>query len=155
MDAVTQLLEIENIKKLKARYFRCLDTNQWDDFADTLTEDCVARYGGGKISLDGREAIRSFMADNMSGDDFFSLHNGHHPEIELTSDTTATGIWYLQDMIIRPSDSWRLYGAGIYQDEYRKADGVWRIARTAYDRTFECSESLGADHQVLSNMYSS
>jgi hypothetical protein len=45
---VNELLEIEKIKQLKARYFRALGTNDWTLFGSTLTEDCVARYSGEK-----------------------------------------------------------------------------------------------------------
>lgn len=35
-----QLIEIEEIKQLKARYFRLIDLGKWDEFAELLTEDC-------------------------------------------------------------------------------------------------------------------
>ena len=35
---MNELLEIEKIKQLKARYFRALDTNDWALFGSTLTE---------------------------------------------------------------------------------------------------------------------
>lgn len=149
-----ELFEIEKIKQLKARYFRSLDTNDWDLFGSTLTEDCVARYSGGKYSFDSRAATVAFMSENMSGDKFLSMHHGHHPEIEITSDTTATGIWYLQDMVLDLNNNFRIYGAGIYDDKYRKVDGQWQISSTGYKRTFECGEPMGEGHMVMDNMFS-
>ena len=37
---LTDLLEIEQIKQLKARYFRLMDQKRWDEFAQLFTEDC-------------------------------------------------------------------------------------------------------------------
>ena len=150
---MNELLEIEKIKQLKARYFRALDTNDWELFGSTLAEDCVARYSGGKYAFDSREATVAFMSENMSGPNFLSMHHGHHPEIEISSETTATGVWYLQDMVLDLNSNFRLYGAGIYADEYRKVDGEWQISKTGYERTFECGETLGEGHMVMHNMF--
>jgi len=151
---VDRIAEIEEIKQLKYRYFRSLDTNDWELFGDCLTEDCVANYGDGRKKLDGRSDIVDFMSRNMSADTFLSMHNGHHPEISIAEDgTSATGTWYLQDMIVHLERGVRLYGTGLYHDEYVKADGVWRISRTGYSRVFECVEPLSDKHVVLKNMF--
>ncbi len=36
--------DIDDIKQVKYRYLRALDTKHWDEFADTLTEDVVGDY---------------------------------------------------------------------------------------------------------------
>ena len=38
--------DIEAIKRLKARYFRLMDTKQWDDFATVFAEDAVMDMSG-------------------------------------------------------------------------------------------------------------
>ena len=38
--------DIDEIKQVKYRYLRALDTKNWDEFADTLTEDVTGDYGG-------------------------------------------------------------------------------------------------------------
>ncbi|MCB1704007.1 MAG: nuclear transport factor 2 family protein [Halioglobus sp.] len=147
------LLEIEKIKQLKARYFRALDTNDWALFAATLSQDCIGSYSDGDLSFDGRDAIVTFMRDNLSGDKILTLHHGHHPEIDIVDATAATGIWYLEDTVLALEAGIRIYGGAIYADEYRKVDGQWCICKTGYKRTFECSEPLDAQHSVLKNMF--
>ena len=55
-DPLQQLLDIEAIKQLKARYFRCMDTKDWDGFRDVFTVDAVleaegrVREGGDNIA---------------------------------------------------------------------------------------------------------
>ena len=39
------LVAIEEIKRLKHRYFRTLDLKKWEEFGDCLSEDVTARYG--------------------------------------------------------------------------------------------------------------
>jgi len=46
MDAAT-LAEIEAIKQLKARYFRLLDTKQWDAWREVFSDDFSADVDGG------------------------------------------------------------------------------------------------------------
>ena len=66
-----------------------------------------------------------------------SLHQGHHPEIEIIGETTAKAIWALQDYVIDLKRNTSLFGAGFYRDEYVKVNGEWKIKHTGYDRTFE------------------
>ena len=39
------LEDIEAIKKLKARYLRCVDNRLWDEMNECFAEDVVADYG--------------------------------------------------------------------------------------------------------------
>jgi uncharacterized protein (TIGR02246 family) len=147
------LQALEAIKQVKYRYFRALDCNDWELFADCLTADCSASYSDGKLCLEGRDAIVAFMRENMSGADFLSMHHGHHPEIRFENTDNATGIWYLEDTIISLTRKTRLFGAAIYTDRYRREGDTWRIAATGYKRTFEFIEPLNPDATMLSNMF--
>jgi bile-acid 7alpha-dehydratase len=135
------LQEIEAIKRLKYKYFRCLDTKQWDGMRECLTEDATAAYASGKYSFQGREQILKFLIDAMNRPTVLSAHHGHHPEIELTSASTAVGVWALADIFIDLQAGITIRGAAYYRDEYVKVDGQWKIKSTGYDRTFEEFES--------------
>ena len=149
-----QLLEKERIKELKARYFRALDTKDWALFGACLTEDIEGRYSDGQLSFDGREQLVGFMIETLSASTILTMHQGHHPEIEINKNNTqATGIWYLQDMVIDLQSKMRLYGAAIYHDEYRLEGGEWKVSKTGYSRTFELTEPLSEQHVCLQNMF--
>jgi hypothetical protein len=86
--------------------------------------------GGGVVS--GADAFMAFLREVLAG--AVTVHHGHMPEIELTSPTTATGIWALNDIIVFP-DGTRLDGYGHYHETYEKgADGAWRIASSTLTR---------------------
>jgi hypothetical protein len=105
--------------------------------AGCLTADAVASYSAGKYEYEGRDAILEFFRQSMGSTSFLSSHRVHHPEIDLTSATTATGTWALEDVVIDAQRDFGLRGAAFYVDEYVKDGATWRIGRTAYKRTFE------------------
>ena len=151
---MNELLEIERIKQLKGRYFRYLDGNEWQAMADEVfTEDAQGRYSDGDLSFDGRDAIIGFLSKFMDGPNLLTMHTGHHPEISLTSDTTATGIWYLHDVVIVPAIKRITHGNGIYHDEYRKVDGEWRVSLTGYQRLFEIQDALTDKFRIVKSKW--
>ena len=130
--------DLEAIKRLKYKYQRCIDTKQWGELRDCFTEDAKAAYSSGKFSFDDREAILKFLQGAMGADTFHSCHAVTQPEIELVDERTARGRWCLQDTVIDTSFDMMVHGAAFYEDEYRKGDdGVWRISKTGYERTYE------------------
>ena len=131
------LHEIDAIQRLKHRYLRCLDQKLWDELATCFAEDATCAYGDGKYSYQGRTAILEFLRSAMGAPSFLSSHRVHHPEIDLTSPSTATGTWALEDVVVDASRDFSLRGAAFYTDEYVKVDGGWRIRRTSYLRSYE------------------
>ena len=121
--------DIEAIKKLKAKYFRCVDKKLWEEMETVLTEDAVADYGMGIELLQGRKEITEFLKKNLDRDSMISVHQGHNPEIEITSDTTARGVWVLNDRLIIQTIA-TLNGWRYYEDEYVKVNGEWKKKST-------------------------
>jgi len=135
------LHELEAIKRLKYRYLRCLDQKRWDELAECFTPDARSSYGGGRYAFEGRDAIMEFLRKAMGAPSFLSCHRAHHPEIEITGPTTATGVWALEDTVIETRAGITIRGAAFYTDEYVKEAGAWKIRFTGYKRTYEEVES--------------
>jgi len=131
------LQELEAIKRLKYKYLRCLDEKLWDELAGCFTADATAAYSDGKLAFTGRDAIMKFLRDALGPASMISSHRVHHPEIDLTSPTTATGTWALEDVVIETKANITIRGAAFYRDQYVKQDGAWLIKSTGYTRTFE------------------
>jgi uncharacterized protein (TIGR02246 family) len=117
--------DIEAIKQLKARYFRTLDTKDWAGLRQLFTNDVVVdtTESGGNVIV-GADQFIAFLRDTLTG--VVTVHHGHMPEIALTSPTTATGIWALQDLLKWP-DGAQMSGYGHYHEAYGLVDGEWRI----------------------------
>jgi SnoaL-like domain len=45
--ALANLVALEEIRRLKHRYLRCVDLKLWDELADTFTPEATANYGTG------------------------------------------------------------------------------------------------------------
>jgi uncharacterized protein (TIGR02246 family) len=134
MDA-DALAATEEIKQLKARYFRLMDTKQWEDWADVFTEDLDAWIEGYSDASVGRDAFVSSVSAMLA--DALTVHHGHMPEIEVTGPQTARGIWAMFDYVkfTSPERQVELKGYGHYHEEYRKgADGRWRISSLKLSR---------------------
>lgn len=124
---LAQLIAIEEIKQLKARYFRLHDSKRWKDLLEVFSEDAVLDAPP-DIHAEGRQNVVDFM-ERRNGPSL-SIHHGHMPEIEVLDDITARGIWAMSDHVERPHGErgrWVQDGYGHYIEEYTKADGQWRI----------------------------
>jgi len=134
---MADLQEIEAIKRLKYKYLRCLDLKQWAEMEACFTADATAAYGDGKYSFAGRDQILQFLRDALGRPTIISAHRVQQPEIDLTSATTATAIWALDDTVIETQSNSVIRGAAFYHDEYVKIGGDWKIKATGYQRLFE------------------
>jgi hypothetical protein len=142
---VMDLVALEEIRRLKHRYLRCLDLKRWEEFAQTLAVDATADYGtpvyGERLALAGRDEITGFMSGRL-GPEVITVHFAGQSEIDIDGDE-ATGTWNMQDTVIATEHQMVIQGAAFYEDRYRRdADGVWRISHTGYDRTYEAMFSL-------------
>jgi hypothetical protein len=135
-DDVT-LEDIEAICRLKYAYFRLLDQKRFTELGALLTDDATTSYQSGEMRQAGRDAIVAFLETSLGDPGFVTMHNGHHPEIDVPGDGTATGRWYLEDRVIVPAHDFELSGTAFYDDRYVKVGDAWRIAHTGYERVFE------------------
>ncbi len=129
-----QLQDLEDIRQLKSRYFRLMDTQQWEAWVSCFTADIVARYEGAPrprndmatdITCEGREALLAGVRGLLTG--AVSMHQGFMPEITLTSAATAKAIWAMFDYVRLPTCAFK--GWGHYHEDYVKEDGAWKIKR--------------------------
>jgi hypothetical protein len=146
-----QLSDLEEIKILKHRYFRAIDTADWGLLDAMFTEDVFVEYLGGnyRVELHGAANMREFLANSFVAETM-AMHHGHMPEISFTGPDEAEGIWYLEDIFIHFGRKDHTYGTAIYHDVYRREEGVWKMARTVYDRVMEVVMPLqeGANYTV-------
>ena len=132
--------DLEAIRKLKARYFRALDTKDWALYESVFAPDAVidlTRAGGARF--EGRAAFLDYARGMAIVQ---SVHQGHMPEIELTGAGTATGIWALEDYNIWEDGS-QNHGWGHYLETYEKSGDDWRIKTMALSY-LRVERSIGA-----------
>ena len=124
--------DIEAIKQVKARYCRTMDTKDWAAMRQVFTDDVTmdtSSSGGGVVT--GADDFLAFLVGVIG--EVVTVHQCHTPEIELTSATTATGVWAMEDMLRWPDGS-EMHGYGHYHETYEAHDGDWRISSSTLTR---------------------
>ncbi len=131
--------DIEAIKRLKAAYFRTIDTKDWDGLRALLAPDVTVDVSAdGAGVFEGADVFLDMLVPTLT--DVVTVHHGHMPEIDVTSPTTATGIWAMEDVLRFPPEVGlgELHGWGHYHETYEKVDGRWlfrtiRLSRLRLD----------------------
>ena len=130
------LVEIEQIRQLKARYFRLMDQKRWEEWSQVFCEDVtVDTSEDGSPLIESREAFVAFLPPIL--ENVRTVHHGHTSEIEITGPDAARGVWAMEDMLWwSPSAGGaHLWGTGWYYEKYRKdVDGEWRILEMVLKR---------------------
>ena len=150
MELVDRLEATDQIRQLKARYWRCVDTQNWSDMA-TVLDAAVAvdltDAGGGTYT--SAEAFITAMTKGLRG--AVSSHQGGGAEINIVSGTEAVGTWAFTDHIEYPNRI--LDGAGRYDETYRNTADGWRIASTRLTRHWVNVTRPGAEKVVADLLY--
>ena len=142
METTERLTAIEDIKTLKARYFRCMDNKDWPGLQAVFAPDVVADFRDATGTRDETLLTHgaALYVKNLVPilQNIVTTHHGHMPEIEITAPTTATGIWAMEDLLWvqdgAPVPYKTMRGFGHYHETYEKRDGVWVIATIRLSR---------------------
>jgi hypothetical protein len=150
LNNMLDLVAIEQIKQLKARYFRGIDTCNLELLRSILAPEVRISFQSPtyQLELNGLEQAIEFYRTNFTNRRF-GMHNGHTPEIVVNGDE-ATGLWYLNDLFINLDKQTLLNGSAIYEDSYIKIQGEWRILRTGYKRLLEIIGPLDPQWSITS-----
>lgn len=145
-DDVAQLLAINEIARLKPRYWQCIDSKDWqalrDEVFDPAIEADFSGTGGGVYR--GASALVAVLEKALS--DAVTAHHGGPPDIEIVNEHEARGVWSFSDRIERPTGTTR--GMGVYHETYRRTEAGWRIASTRIERQFVDLERVGAEDEI-------
>lgn len=137
MDRLEKLEAIEAIRNLKARYFRLIDTKQWEELAEIFAPDLQIIAPDGKVWLQGGEAYAGSLKFGLTS--AVSCHQGLGGEVEIVDADNARAIWAMQDVIEweerHPREGWKsILGRGHYHETYRRENGAWKIATLTLTR---------------------
>ena len=140
MNEVERLTAIDEIKQIKARYFRGVDTGDAELVRGILADDCVLDYMGcctdpatGRDFLPAMNIVMrgsaSWSSAGLSSAGIVSAHHGHNCEITLTSDRSASAIWSMTDHLFMPTGApfSVMTGYGYYHETYEKTGGAWKV----------------------------
>jgi hypothetical protein len=142
--------DLAALKRLQRAYGYFVDKGLWADLAEFFTDDAYANYPAGVFI--GKPSIREHLFRNVGnvpvgtvglGENRLYNHMNIQPVVHIDpSGTTAHGRWRALAMFgsLGGGATW---AEGIYQMQYRKENGVWKISRLEYYSGFGAPYATG------------
>jgi hypothetical protein len=130
-ERVARLEDQDAVENLQAMFGYYFDKGLWNEAADLFARNGRFEYGQSGVYI-GRERIRRAMllfGPQGLAQGYLNNHMMLQPIITVAPDgKTATGRWQGMVMLAEPNAN-GIWGVGIYENEYVKEGGVWKIAK--------------------------
>jgi hypothetical protein len=136
---IEHLLAIEEIKQLKARYFRLVDAKDWASFRALFSAGATMHFPEARADPIGLDEAMDMIVQTLTG--CTSVHIGFLPEISILGPTMASGIWAMEDILVwdeaRANEQGlsELHGFGRYHERYERDEGGWKIMSLRLERS--------------------
>lgn len=119
--------EVENLQRIFGFY---IDKHQWSQAADLFADNATIEIGGSGVYV-GRERVLAYLDSLGAEGPQEGVLNDHmqlQPVVHVYPDGTARGRWhhFSQEARFGISHHW---GTGVYENEYVKENGVWKISK--------------------------
>lgn len=136
------------LRRLQNSYADIVTRRDWAALADIFLHDCtveIDRRTGEPLVLEGPGAVGGFIADAISGFEFFEFVILNTVlEIDPADDRAGGGLYMSELRQDAASKRWTTV-YGVYHDRYRRIDGRWWFAR----RRYHSLARTGADVDVF------
>jgi ketosteroid isomerase-like protein len=131
-----ELSDREQIRELRGRYSHYFDSGDLDSLVTLFAEDALCDFPpehGGRVT--GRERIREVYArySPVGMQPVAHMHATTNQWIVVTSPDSAAARWFLLAFDLNEGAANPLVLVGIYDDEYRRVAGEWKIQSTRVD----------------------
>lgn len=142
MAEAARLEDIAQIKRLQRAFGYYIDKGYWDEAADLFADNATFETGMDGVYA-GKARIREYLVRSSGGNPGPGLPFGqlnHHmqlqPVITLSPNgKTAKGRWR-ELALLGQFKEFAAWGDGIYENEYAKEKGVWKIAKLRHFPNF-------------------
>jgi hypothetical protein len=133
-DRVARLEDTDAVENLTATFGFYFDKGLWDDAADLFASNGSFEYGQSGVYIGQERIRRALLLFGPKGlaQGYLNNHNMLQAVITVAPDgRTATGRFQGPTQQSEPGQN-GVWGVGIYENEYVKDGGVWKIARLHY-----------------------
>lgn len=144
------------IEDLMARYLFAIDYQDWDAYVATFAPDGILTFASG--TTQGREKIReTVMQFQKRIGEVYHTADGkpaklRHVVLQTTIRVEGERAWgrslWLEMANHGPNDEPKIGTYGIYEDEFRKVDGEWLIAKRNVLNEFIKNRNSGPGNPV-------
>lgn len=130
-ERVARLEDQDAVENLQATFGFYFDKGLWNDAADLFARNGTFEYGLSGVYV-GRDRIRRAMllfGPQGLTQGYLNNHMMLQPVIIVAPDgKTATGRWQGPVQLSEPGAN-GIWGVGIYENEYIKEGGLWKLAK--------------------------
>ena len=123
---ITQLEDLNAIERVQRAYGYFVDKAQWTLLSDLFTDDAVLEIGGRGLFL-GKPRVLEYMQRAFGVDGIKEGTLINHMQYQPIPDVDPDGLHGKQRMraFVMSNGGW---GLPLYENEYRKENGVWKIS---------------------------
>jgi hypothetical protein len=130
-ERVARLEDQDAVENLQATFGFYFDKGLWNDAADLFARNGSFEYGQSGIYI-GQDHIRRALllfGPQRLAQGYLNNHMMLQAVIIVAADgKTATGRWQGPMQLAEPGQD-GVWGVGVYEDEYVKEGGVWKLAK--------------------------
>jgi hypothetical protein len=141
-----ELLEDQNsIENLQATYGYYFDKGLWDQAADLFASDGSFEYGQRGVYIGVPRIRRAMLLFGPQG--LAAGHLNNHMQLQAVitvadDGLTAKARWQGMIQLAEPGQN-GIWGVGVYENEYVKQGGVWKISKLHFYVTAETDYDAG------------
>jgi hypothetical protein len=124
---ITRLEDLNAIEKVQRAYGYFVDKSQWTPLSELFTDDATLEIGGKGLFL-GKPRVLEYMQTAFGKDGAKENSLANHMQFQSIPDISADGKtgWIRSRAYVMSSGGW---GLPLYENEYRKENGVWKMSR--------------------------
>jgi bile-acid 7alpha-dehydratase len=131
-----RLSDIESIRQMRHRYWHAIRDGNLEDLLKLFSANAWVDFGLGQPA-EGKEAVvRLYRATVGTWKPGGQYPRGFIPEIEITGDNTAKGVWMVEAQVLDREKKLVTNVGCLYDEEYVKENGEWKISRLKNSYTY-------------------
>ena len=124
---ITRLEDMNQIERLQRTYGYFVDKSQWTPLSRLFADDATLEIGGKGIFI-GQPRVLEYMQTAFGPDGAKEGVLANHMQFQSIPDISPDGKtgWIRSRAFVMSLGGW---GLPLYENEYRKENGVWKISR--------------------------
>ena len=124
---IERLEDLNQIERVQRTYGYFVDKGQWTQLSELFTDDATLEIGGKGLFL-GKDRVLEYMQTAFGPDGAKPGVLANHMQFQPIPDISADGEtgWIRSRAFVMSNAGW---GLPLYENAYRKEDGVWKISR--------------------------
>lgn len=148
---IGRLEDMNAVERLQQTYGYLVDKSQWEPLAELFSQDGTLEIGGRGVYT-GRERVLAYMQTGFGQDGHgagqLMNHMQFQPIVDISEDGTRARL--RSRAYVMSNGGW---GLPLYENEFVKEDGVWKISRLMGPFIMYAGWEKGWKVQVISNTW--